>query len=100
MLERLRLRNYQTHTDYKLRVGPGCTTIIGQSDRGKSSILRALRWLCTGKPNGSTFIRRGAKETSITLWIDGHKIQRQRGAADAGVYTVNGQTYRNPAGVP
>ncbi len=101
MLERLRIQNYQCHADLKLVLGPGCTTICGNSDHGKSAALRALRWLCTGKPAGAAFIKHGAEQTTVSLWVDGRRVTRRRGAAaDAGVYTLDTDTYRHPANVP
>jgi exonuclease SbcC len=76
MLEELLLEDFQAHKKLRLRLGPGVTTLTGPSDRGKSSVIRALRWLCHNEPRGSGFVRLGAKGARITLTVDGRKVSR------------------------
>lgn len=79
MLERLRFRDFQRHEDFRVVFDERVTTFVGTSDAGKSSILRALRWAMTNRPSGSAFVRHGAKEAVVTLWLDGSKLQRRKG---------------------
>lgn len=78
MLERLLIQNYQAHGRLRVDFAPGITTIIGPSDVGKSSIIRALRWVCTNAPGGDAFIRHGGKGATVKLMVDGHTITRRR----------------------
>jgi exonuclease SbcC len=68
---------------------PKITAITGPSDVGKSSILRAIRWLATNRPLGDGFIRDGTDNTSVTLWTDSDKLSRRKG--DENTYHVNGK---------
>jgi len=79
VLERLQLRNFQRHEDFRVVFDERVTTIVGRSDVGKSSILRALRWLMLGRPSGSAFVRHGRDEAMVSLWLDGHKLSRRKG---------------------
>ena len=45
-LSRLSLTNFQKHERLALDLDPRLTSIAGDSDRGKSAVLRALAWLC------------------------------------------------------
>ncbi len=55
MLKSLRIRNYQSHRDTTLSFVPGITGIIGKSLSGKTTCLRALRWVARNKPAGFSF---------------------------------------------
>lgn len=90
MITKLRLRNFQCHEDLRLKLD-AVTTIIGNSDRGKSSILRGLRWVLTNKPNGTAFIKQGEKEAKVSVWIDDKKVVRGKGKKN--LYQYDGETY-------
>ena len=79
MLERIRLLNFQKHRDLKIRFDPRVTTIVGTSDAGKSSVLRALRWVTRNKPSGDAFVRDGEGQCSVSLWLDDQRITRIKG---------------------
>lgn len=93
MLEKLKIENFQTHQKRLIEFDPGVTTIIGQTDSGKSSIIRALRWLTMNQPAGDAFIRDGAKGVSVRLMVDGRTIKRLRGGS-RNEYSLDDQQYR------
>ncbi len=70
MLERLHVR-YQAHDPFALDFDPLVTVLIGPSDAGKSSLLRALRWLATNRPEGDSFVPWGGTKASAVLTLDG-----------------------------
>ena len=78
MLEQLQIQNFQAHSKLRLEFAPGITTIVGPSDTGKSSIIRALRWVATNQPGGEAFIRYGTKGCTVRLTVDGHTVTRRR----------------------
>lgn len=91
MLETLTLRNFQYHRKYTLEFDPLLTCVVGPSDRGKSALLRALRWLAANRPSGDAFLRRGAKGVSVTLAVDGKNVVRSKGKSNA--YKLDGKVY-------
>lgn len=91
MLETLSLQNFQCHEDLRIEFGPGVTTIVGPTDRGKSAVLRALRWLCLSTPSGEAFVRDGARETVVTLEIDDVSIERRKGLKS--LYRLGGKEF-------
>lgn len=92
MLEELRIENFQTHERKRIKFDRRVTTIIGPSDRGKSAIIRALRWVCLNDLRGDAFIRDGADFVRVSLLLDGTKITRsKRGVANA--YKMGNETY-------
>ncbi len=65
--------------------------IVGASDEGKSSILRALKWLCLNQPRGDSFIRHGSDFCKVTSRVDGESLAKERGEVTR--YVLNGGFY-------
>lgn len=65
----LHLKNYQAYKDTTINFTPGLNIIIGESDMGKSSILRALRKLVRDIPAGKDFINKDATSTKLSLVV-------------------------------
>jgi hypothetical protein len=100
VIERLELRNYQKHAHTTVTFAPDITTIVGPSDRGKSAIVRALRWVCYNTPTGTGHRRHGAERYGVRLWVDGHVVTRQRDAKH-NTYALDGDVFKAfAAGVP
>jgi DNA repair exonuclease SbcCD ATPase subunit len=96
MLKKARFKNFQKHKCKTIRFSPTVTTIVGDNDKGKSSILRGLRLLFLnklgGKPDG--YVRFGASTLQVTAWIDKHIIGRRKGKG-VNEYTLDGQKYKS-----
>lgn len=93
MLERLILRGFQKHERFTLNLDPLVTVLAGPSDRGKSSVLRALRWLALNQPAGDEFINWNSERVSVTGFFDGgRKVTRRRGKGN-NTYLLDGQSY-------
>lgn len=81
-LQRVILENFQSHTYTELPIAPTLTVITGESDQGKSAIVRALRWLFYNEPRGADFIKTGAAGCRVTVvYDDGTHITRERTAS-------------------
>lgn len=91
MLEHLHIVGFQAHNELSLELGQ-ISCLVGPSDSGKSSVLRALRWLATNRPTGDSFIHKGSKVASTCLQIDGHTITRTRGNG-VNALQLDGETY-------
>jgi exonuclease SbcC len=91
-LTRLSLRNFQAHARLDIDLDPLATVLVGESDVGKSSVLRALRWLCLNQPSGDAFVRHGAKGCRVTLEVDGHEVTRKRSTKENS-YQLDGGGY-------
>lgn len=77
MIELIKLRDFQKHTVWTI-LPDGVLSVIGPTDSGKSSLIRALRWLICNDIRGTKFIRRGKKSASVTIKIDDHTVTRKR----------------------
>jgi exonuclease SbcC len=92
MLQRLRLKNFQTHKSLDLKLGQ-ITTIVGETDSGKSAILRGLKWLCLNEPKGNGFIQHGQEEAVAKVLVDGKTVSRIRGKSNE--YRIGKQVYKS-----
>jgi DNA repair protein SbcC/Rad50 len=88
VIRRIEIRNFQSHRKLVLEFDPHVTTIIGDSDQGKSAILRALRWVATNKPKGNEFIHHDSKFSRVTIQVDEHRVTRKR-SLSKNTYTLN-----------
>lgn len=94
---KLVLSNFQIHQKpTTLDIPENETTYVeGDSDTGKSSRLRAMRWLCENKPDGVSFVTfkqpRGTNSL-VRLEVDGHVIERERGKSK-NLYRMDGETF-------
>ncbi len=92
MLEQLRLHNWQCHKDRIFRFGR-ITIIVGDNGAGKSSIVRALRWLAFNEWDGeaNAHVTEGKEESEVELVFDGgSKVSRTKGP-NHNSYLVNGR---------
>ncbi len=54
---------------------------MGESDGGKSSVVRAIRWLALNRPTGKAFIRHGCKRVRVNLLAE-KRVQRTKGKTE------------------
>ncbi len=78
-IQSLHIKNFQSHKDTTIDFCKGLNVIVGESRNGKTTILRALRWLYFNEPRGNSYIRAGETrcEVGVTL-VDGTQIERIR----------------------
>lgn len=96
MIKSLVLKNFQKHKKLKLLFSPGITSIVGRTDSGKSSVMRALRWVSLNV-NPRDFIRNGSKEAVVVLKVLDSPdtptlIVRRKGRSN--VYKLNGKPFK------
>ena len=96
MLEKLMLTNFQSHESTEITFGDRVTVIHGPTNNGKSSVLRALDWVCNNGLDGdyflSNWLKRGGR-CAVSLTVDGHTITRERSKSD-NVYALDGVEYK------
>ena len=89
MIEQIRIKNFQAHKSASYTLSP-VTTFVGRSDKGKSAILRALRWAVTNAPRGDGFIREGETKCKVGVKVDDHTVLRTR-TASKNAYSLDGE---------
>ena len=88
---KVQIKNYQIIKDANLEFIPGLNVIIGPSNNGKTSILKAIKALLYTVP-GSTPIRYGTNYYAVGLDYNNHKVILQKGAKES-LYLVDGEKY-------
>ena len=83
MIKKVVIENFQSHKNTELEFVPGVNVIAGQSDSGKSAILRALQWALWNRPSGFSFKSSFADDKEPTRvridFCDGKWLERIRG---------------------
>ncbi len=91
MIKSVRMQNFESHEDTEIEFTEGMNLIVGQSNSGKSSILRALRmvvdneWTKDMVRNGYEYCR--VRVTTDRGWVEaerGEKVNRWRCQEDGG----------------
>lgn len=77
MIKSLAIRNYQSHKNSTLEFDPGVNVIIGKSDSGKSSTLRATEWVTKNRPTGDDFRSYWGGETEVEIWLNNNQQIRR-----------------------
>lgn len=93
VIERLDLRNFQRHRERSIEF-ERVTCLVGKTDSGKSTIVRALEWIATNRPQSDAFVHWDETQAAARLTFDeGRRIVRRRGR-DRNSYSLDGQQYR------
>lgn len=93
---RVTLSFFQRWEKLVLELGPRVTCLTGRSGAGKSSVVRALRWICLNEPSGQGLTNWEADEVKARLFFDDeHIVSRRRGSAEKGGnrYVLDGDTF-------
>ncbi len=90
MIRSLTLTNFESHEDSLFRFHPGVNAIIGESDAGKSAVVRSLLWCLQNGIPGSGFCRHGTKTTEATVVLkEGTTITRTRKGKTGNLYQLD-----------
>lgn len=93
MLTKLILRNFQKYEKFIVDLNQPITIIVGPTDAGKSSLLRALWWVCTNNPSGDEFIKKGEAYAKVILKAD-RRIYTRRKGSNQNYYRLGTKVYR------
>lgn len=83
------IENFQSHENTHIDFDAGLNIIVGESNNGKTSILRAMDWVVDNQPLGTDFIMTGKKYCKVRITYDNDNfIERYRTLKDTGYYHV------------
>ncbi|CDZ74941.1 chromosome segregation protein [Peptoniphilus sp. ING2-D1G] len=86
-ISKLELENFQSHKYTLLDFDKGLNVIVGNSDSGKTAIIRAIKWALYNEPQGDYFIRQGEKNTSVSVHFNtGAIVKRFRSPSKNSYY--------------
>ena len=87
MLKRIKATNFQGHSNVDIRFHPGVNVITGQSEAGKSAIVRIIRWVTQNRPSGKSIVKIGENITKAKLFFDNGIIKKERNKSTV-TYTI------------
>jgi DNA repair exonuclease SbcCD ATPase subunit len=93
MIERLEIKNVQSHKRTVMNFDAGLNVIVGATDSGKSAIIRAMQYAIYGRPNGDSIMSAWAKGLEVSLTIDGKEVTRKR-EKSKDTYILSGKNKR------
>ena len=98
MISKIELKNIQSHKDTTIELDPGINIIVGSSNNGKSTIMRAINWVTYNRPLGIDTLashwildKKGNLKDTMSASIftdDGHSVTRKR-TKDENQYIIN-----------
>lgn len=88
---KVKIKNYQAIKDATLEFNKGLTAIIGTTNAGKSSIIRAIESAINNKA-GNGFINYDANECQVIIEAGDNVVEWSKKTTGAGTYTLNGST--------
>lgn len=92
MLNNLLIKNFQSHENTVLKFHEGVNVIVGETDSGKSAIVRALRLLINNRPSGDEFVSTGKKDCLIKAKVDDSIVRRKKGQEN--IYQIGKKKYK------
>ena len=74
MISKIEIRNFQSHKNTTLDFTNGVNVFCGESDNGKTAIIRAIRWVAENRPLGTDKLNSTWNDTfkddmSVKLWL-------------------------------
>ena len=93
MIQSLKIRNFQAHKNLTIELDPHVTSIVGSSDKGKSSIIRAIKWVNDNRPRGDAFIRYGSKQATVIVSTDSGVAKRKK-SKSKNLYQLDDQNFK------
>lgn len=78
-IKKIDLINFQSHKFTSLDFADGLNVIVGPSDNGKTSILRAIRWVFFNEPQGLGMLRNNEDFASVRIYFNNdYSVERKR----------------------
>jgi len=101
MIRTIHLQGFESHVNSSIELGPGVNAIVGASDSGKSSILKALRLIQFGRPSGDAYIHAREKQSKITIEFDDGVVTKEKGKVNQfSLKTEEGEKSWKGANIP
>lgn len=83
MFTKIEIKNFQSHKNTILEFDKGVNVICGETDNGKSAVIRAIRWVVENQPQGTEKINSNWNENfkeplSVKLYTEKGYVERIR----------------------
>ena len=89
----LKIEDFQSIGNAELEFTPGINLIVGQSNSGKTAILRAIDSVLTNPTYAKSFIKHHTNETNVTFQYNDNTISWKKSGKGGTTYNVNNEEY-------
>lgn len=89
----LKIEDFQSIGNAELEFTPGINLIVGQSNSGKTAILRAIDSVLTNPTYAKSFIKHYTNETNVTFQYNDNTISWKKSGKGGTTYNVNNEEY-------
>ena len=89
----LKIEDFQSIGNAELEFIPGINLIVGQSNSGKTAILRAIDSVLTNPTYAKSFIKHHTNEACVTFSYDNNNVSWKKSAKGGTTYNVNTEEY-------
>ena len=91
MIKEIILKNWEAHNFFRTKLNPGINSFVGATDKGKSSIIRAIEWVVTNWYDGpaDSFIKDESKPAFVGIRTEKGTVSRKKGKG-INIYKVSG----------
>ena len=89
----LKIEDFQSIGNAELEFTPGINLIVGQSNSGKTAILRAIDSVLTNPTYAKSFIKHHTNETNVTFQYNDNIISWKKSGKGGTTYNVNNEEY-------
>ncbi len=93
MIKKIELNNFQAHKHTVLDLIDGINVITGQSDQGKSSIIRSLYWVFKNRPSGNEFMNWDSDSCSVKITTKNDDVIKRTRNKSKNQYHINNQKF-------
>lgn len=87
MIKSIRVQNCQSHKDTFLKFDSGVNVIVGDTDSGKSALMRSLRYALWNRPSSKALISHWGGVLQVELKLDNDTIIRKSDSKE--IYLLN-----------
>lgn len=92
MITKIEIKNFQSHKNTVIEFDKGINSLCGESDNGKTAIIRAIKWLVENRPLGvdklnSNWNKDFKEPMSVRLYTESGWVERIR-SKDRNGYTI------------
>lgn len=74
----IHLVNFEGHKNSFIPLSPGTNVFVGETDHGKSTVIRAFIWVTDNRPGAEAVRRTGSEETVVTITSTRGIVTRKR----------------------
>jgi len=90
-IKQIEIKNFQSHKNTKIDLSENINLFIGTSTHGKSAIIRALLWVITNRPIGTSFISywNENEDTSVKIILSNENTIERKKSKHFNGYIIN-----------